>query len=186
MAYASWSVSFGEKPSAAKWNILGTNDASFNDGTGIAGLYKNLLSVDSNPYKFRVSRNAAYNSGNNAFSSAVAFDTEQYDTNNNVSSGVYTAPVAGFYRFQWNSLVGTTASGQGSCASIFKNGSEVSRGSFCYSSSTGQLLGSAGCDIVQLSASDTVDVRVFATTTLPGQVGVTTYNYFSGSLVSRT
>jgi len=36
MAYASWSVVFGEQPSTAKWNILGTNDASFNDGTGIA------------------------------------------------------------------------------------------------------------------------------------------------------
>lgn len=36
MAYASWSVVFGEQPSAAKWNILGTNDASFNNGTGIA------------------------------------------------------------------------------------------------------------------------------------------------------
>lgn len=29
MAYASWSVVFGEQPSAAKWNILGTNDAHF-------------------------------------------------------------------------------------------------------------------------------------------------------------
>lgn len=36
MAYAAWSVVFGEQPSAAKWNILGANDASFNDGTGIA------------------------------------------------------------------------------------------------------------------------------------------------------
>jgi len=36
MAYASWSVTLGEQPTAAKWNILGTNDASFNDGTGIA------------------------------------------------------------------------------------------------------------------------------------------------------
>lgn len=35
MAYVAWSVVFGEQPSAAKWNILGTNDASFNDGTGI-------------------------------------------------------------------------------------------------------------------------------------------------------
>lgn len=35
MAYASWSVVFGEQPTAAKWNILGTNDASFNDGTGL-------------------------------------------------------------------------------------------------------------------------------------------------------
>jgi hypothetical protein len=29
MAYASWSVVYGEQPSAAKWNILGTNDAHF-------------------------------------------------------------------------------------------------------------------------------------------------------------
>ena len=36
MAYASWSVVFGEQPSTAKWNILGTNDAGFNDGSGIA------------------------------------------------------------------------------------------------------------------------------------------------------
>lgn len=35
MAYTSWSVTFGEQPSSAKWNILGSNDASFNDGTGI-------------------------------------------------------------------------------------------------------------------------------------------------------
>lgn len=30
MAYSAWSVVFGEQPSAAKWNILGTNDAHFN------------------------------------------------------------------------------------------------------------------------------------------------------------
>lgn len=35
MAYVAWSVVFGEQPSAAKWNILGQNDASFNDGTGL-------------------------------------------------------------------------------------------------------------------------------------------------------
>lgn len=38
MAYASWSVVFGEQPTAAKWNILGTNDAYFNGlvGSGTA------------------------------------------------------------------------------------------------------------------------------------------------------
>lgn len=36
MAYQEWSVVFGEQPSASKWNILGQNDAGFNDGTGIA------------------------------------------------------------------------------------------------------------------------------------------------------
>lgn len=35
MAYVAWSVVFGEQPTAAKWNILGANDASFHDGTGI-------------------------------------------------------------------------------------------------------------------------------------------------------
>lgn len=29
MAYTSWSVIYGEQPSASKWNILGTNDAHF-------------------------------------------------------------------------------------------------------------------------------------------------------------
>lgn len=34
--YTAWSVVFGEQPSTSKWNILGTNDASFADGTGIS------------------------------------------------------------------------------------------------------------------------------------------------------
>lgn len=34
MAYVAWSVVFGEQPSAAKWNILGTNDAIFNTYIG--------------------------------------------------------------------------------------------------------------------------------------------------------
>lgn len=34
MAYTAWSVVFGEQPSAAKWNILGTNDAHFYSFTG--------------------------------------------------------------------------------------------------------------------------------------------------------
>lgn len=29
--YTAWSVVFGEQPSAAKWNIIGTNMASFNE-----------------------------------------------------------------------------------------------------------------------------------------------------------
>lgn len=38
MAYTSWSVVFGEQPSAAKWNLLGANDAYFDSivGSGTA------------------------------------------------------------------------------------------------------------------------------------------------------
>lgn len=32
--YAAWSVVADEQPTAAKWNILGSNDASFNTGLG--------------------------------------------------------------------------------------------------------------------------------------------------------
>lgn len=45
MAYTAWSVVFGEQPSAAKWNQLGTNDASFNDGTGIGTAVINSTSL---------------------------------------------------------------------------------------------------------------------------------------------
>jgi hypothetical protein len=36
MSYTAWSVVFAEVPSATKWNLLGGNDAAFNDGSGIA------------------------------------------------------------------------------------------------------------------------------------------------------
>lgn len=32
--YAAWSVVAGEQPTTAKWNILGSNDSSFNTGVG--------------------------------------------------------------------------------------------------------------------------------------------------------
>lgn len=45
MAYQAWSVVFGEQPSAAKWNILGTNDAAFYNGGGVTsnGLVENFF-----------------------------------------------------------------------------------------------------------------------------------------------
>lgn len=35
MSYTAWSVVYGEQPTAAKWNQLGSNDAGFKDGTNI-------------------------------------------------------------------------------------------------------------------------------------------------------
>lgn len=35
MSYTAWSVVYGEQPTAAKWNQLGSNDAGFRDGTNI-------------------------------------------------------------------------------------------------------------------------------------------------------
>ncbi len=183
MAYAAWSVSFGEQPSTAKWNILGTNDASFNDGTGIAGLYKNLLTVDSNPYKFSVYRNAAANTGNGVFAK-ITFDTEVYDTNNNFASGTYTAPVAGFYQFNSSVEVATTANQVGASIELYKNGASHKRFSLIYSSGTGNVCCSGGA-LVQSAASDTWEIWAYGASTKALQVSATQV-WFTGHLVSRT
>ena len=46
MAYQSWSVVYQEQPSAAKWNILGTNDEDANTRLGILDSYTNDTTVD--------------------------------------------------------------------------------------------------------------------------------------------
>lgn len=54
MAYTAWSVVFGEQPTAAKWNQLGTNDAGFKDGTNIdndAILTRHILDDNVTPDK---------------------------------------------------------------------------------------------------------------------------------------
>lgn len=48
MAYASWSVSFGEQPSEAKWNILGTNDAYFDGLIGSGTAYTSYTPTFAN------------------------------------------------------------------------------------------------------------------------------------------
>lgn len=45
MAYTATSFSYGEQPSAAKWNQLGSNDAAFNDGTAIPSAGAKTASV---------------------------------------------------------------------------------------------------------------------------------------------
>lgn len=83
MSYQSWSVVFGEQPSAAKWNILGTNDASFNDGTGIGS---GVISP---------SKIAAYN--------------RQNDDNDSVANTTTTAPLIQYGWVQINGAGAQTA-----------------------------------------------------------------------------
>lgn len=128
MAYASWSVVFGEQPSAAKWNILGTNDASFNDGTGIFGLYKDLLATDSNPYKFSAYKSSGTQTINAGATDKVTFDAEEYDTNGNFATSTYTVPVTGFYLLIAGLGNNAVASATRLVPIIYVNGSPVRRG----------------------------------------------------------
>jgi hypothetical protein len=187
MAYQSWSVVFGEQPSASKWGILGTNDASFNDGTGIFGLYKNLLAVDSNPYKFSVYRNGALSISAGA-TAKVTFETENFDTNNNfdaVTNNRYVAPVTGFYWFSATVQIAVNANLYGIL--LYKNGSAVKRGNF---SSTGAVATDNGFvvnTLLQLTASDYVEIFMFNNS--GGSAAIATGDqktYFQGFLISRT
>lgn len=130
------------------------------------------------PYKFRASRNAAANSGNGAFAK-ITFDTEQYDTGNNFASGTFTAPVAGYYQFNW--AVGFLSNSTECIASLYKNGAEYSRGSRTKGAAV--VIDSAGSDAVQAVAGDTFDVYAYAGTTTALDVAATNV-FFSGFLVS--
>ena len=164
MAYASWSVVFGEQPSAAKWNILGTNDASFNDGTGIAtgaitstkisGIDKSLTTTDSNPYKFSAYRAAAHTSSTS--DTIISHDSELYDTNNNFTSSTYTAPVDGFYWF--SAIAGNTiATGTMMQSYLYVNGSINKMGNAINSPNTSAYgTFSTVTALIQLNATNTV------------------------------
>lgn len=183
--YTSWSVVFGEQPSAAKWNILGANDASFNDGTGIFGLYKNLLAVDSNPYKFSIYRNGALTASTGAWTLLV-FDTVEFDTNSNVTlaSGRYTAPVAGFYQLNANVNIATNVTTVVG-VSFYKNGVQVAQPYLLNFSSANATTSMPAAKFLQLAASDYVQVYYFSN----GAGAFTTgaiYNSFQGFLVCRT
>lgn len=148
----------------------------------IDGIDKSLLTTDSNPYKFSVYRNAAWNTPN-AAEAKVAFDTETFDTNSNFDSTTnnrYTAPVAGFYYF--NAQIGFSTSVNNAYTLLYKNGAQVKKGSQTVATNLGGAQVSA---FLQLAANDYVEVYVFTSATQTGSTGANN-TYFDGFLVSRT
>lgn len=181
MPYAAWSVIAGEQPTAAKWNILGQNDASFNDGTGVANLSHANTAV-ANPYKFRAYRNAAYNTVS-AVLTKVLFDAEEFDTNGNfdLTTSRYTAPLAGFYQF--NGALITNHSGFIEVG-LYKNGAPYSFGNREFYS-PGQATRVTCHDLMQMAAGDYAEVFYYVDGVHAVSVN-STNTYFSGFLVSRT
>lgn len=194
MAYASWSVIYGEIPSATKWNILGSNDASFNDGTGIAtgavtsskisGIDKSLTTTDSNPYKFKAYMNATQ-SLSAATWTKLNMDTESYDTNNNFNTTTkgYTVPVNGFYTFYASAQLLSQA-GTVFLISLTLNGTSEWRRLGEIPNTTGNITLN-GCITEQMTAGDVVYAMGYSGSIKTINSGVA-LSYFGGYLVSRT
>ncbi len=188
MSYAAWSVVFGEQPSAAKWNILGTNDSSFNDGTGIGNLEigsgHTAVKLD---YKFAAYRNSALSTGNGSYA-VIVFDTKDYDTGTNFATGtgLFTAPIAGFYHFTHH--IETTTSNTFLLGAWYKNGANYADGGGTedLSVTTQAMMFSASLDI-SLAQGDTLGVAAQANSAASFKVGASPRaTYFSGFLNATT
>lgn len=185
MAYASWSVIAGEQPTTSKWNILGTNDSSFNDGSGIFGLNKAIMTTDSNPYKFLAARTTALNSGGTT-PTKINFATELYDTNanyDNVTNFRYTCPVTGFY---WI-FAGFENLSKTAIIYLYKNGSNLIQMARQETAGSTVFSGPVGGILLSAVATDYFEIFGYTDTVSAYSVNTSPYQTFFGAyLVSRT
>jgi len=132
----------------------------------------------TNPYKFFAYRNSSANIG--AGFTKITFDTELYDTGSNFASGTFTAPVTGFYHFEW--MMGTTIAAGNGVSAIYKNGT-----SFAWGNEYPAGGGSGGGIDISASANDTFDIYGAASGTTTLNVGSSPIKtYFCGFLISTT
>lgn len=142
----------------------------------------------SNPYKFRGYRTSSFTLTAGDFTK-IPFDTESYDTGSNfdiaTNKGRFTAPAAGFFHFDASILIDAAGSTV-LWALLYKNGVFFSSGSRFGATVFGTSVGSTVSDTFPLAMNDFVEVYVFcngaANLTMPNP---SSYNYFSGHLVSK-
>lgn len=187
MAYTAWSVVYGEQPTAAKWNQLGTNDAGFKDGTNIdAGAIGTTHLADGAVtdvkrallYAFHAYHTAAQNGGNAAFAK-TSFTTEEFDVGSNYASSRFTAPINGYYHF----AARTGGSSTSRCIiSLFKNGTEKLRGND--NTTATALNASFVSGYIKLAAGDYVEAWTY-TANGSALAVVAGETYFQGYCVAK-
>lgn len=181
-----------EQPTTAKWNLIGSNDASFNNGNGFeddiilnrhiatGNLYASKI---YNPYKFDAYKGSgSQNSGSGAFVK-VTLPSENYDTSNNfdnVTNNRFVAPVAGFYSFKGAAATGSNVSTL--IAALYKNGTEYRRG---VKGGAGSSFGSLVAADIQLAANDYIELYCYGSAAVAIEA-TGPMTYLQGHLISTT
>jgi len=193
MAYTAWSVVYGEQPTAAKWNQLGTNDAGFKDGTNIdddAILARHIADgvVDDARWRNNVTFRG-YTSTNQAGIGAGVFtkmtqDLEEWDTGNNFNPTLsrFVAPYNGIYYFE--GAFSVPNNDVRIFASLYKNGVEAYRAT--NGAYTGSANRSTGGRQMKLVAGDYIELYGWRRSAGATDASQNFAVSLSGFLVSRT
>jgi hypothetical protein len=150
---------------------------------GVAGM------LPLNPYKFHAYMTAAWSLAAGGVPTKIPFDTELYDTGSNFDAATnhrFVAPVAGFYWFSACWVVSVDA-GNFIQAYLTKNGSTVLPGFEVVTGNSTFNEGASVSGILQLAASDYVEVYGAQGGTQhagTGSTGSAQSTYFQGFLVS--
>lgn len=160
------------------------------DGAKVA---TNTVNTDTKhisiPTKFSVYKTTTQSAV--ATTTKITWDTELFDTGSNFATSTFTAPSAGFYWFKASLYVSSSTTF--AYVSLYKNGVLYTPGDAQSSSASGDIVLSV-TELLQLTTSDTVDVRVAfsggGTRDILGVTGVaigtTGFSKFEGMLVSAT
>lgn len=139
--------------------------------------------VFSNPYKFSAYLSTSTNFTNGSWGATV-FNVEEYDTGSNysVSTGKFTAPVAGFYDFTAG-LSHNNAGSDSAGIALYKNGSVCKQGGIVTSPNASVV---ASVKNLQLAAGDYIQVYNSTSTAGLAITANESQAYFMGGLASKT
>lgn len=178
-----------EQPTTAKWNLIGSNDASFNNGNGfedgiIVARHYAAASANEDVWRNGVAFSAYLNANQTVTGSTdalVSINTERYDIGSDFNTGTYrfVAPYDGIYHFD-GQVSGVSTTRIRPILTI--NGTSTQLGS--------DVLGNTNTAQVsadfKLNAGDYVELRAYiqGSTTLYGASGIMATS-FNGHLVTR-
>ena len=115
----------------------------------------------------------------------IALDSELFDTNSCFDSTTnyrFTPNVAGYYQLNGGVMVATTTTTQWIQTMIYKNGTEVCRGSSAITGQSGAYPESTAATLLYLNGtSDYVELYAYSNTSLNFNVGIQ-HVYFNGFL----